>query len=144
MKKSIGIATDHAGYQLKEFLVGWLSAKGFDVIDYGTMSEESMDYPDVAHALAQGVESGEVTCGVGICGSGEGMAMTLNKHQGIRAGLCWCEEVARLISQHNNANIIVLPARFVDLDEAASFIDAWLTTPFEAGRHATRVEKIAL
>ncbi len=143
MKQIIGIATDHAGYQLKEFLVGWLGAKGFDVVDYGTMSEESMDYPDTAHALATGVESGEVQLGVGICGSGAGMAMTLNKHQGVRAAVCWCEEVARLIAQHNDANVIVLPARFIDLDEASTFIDAWLTTDFEGGRHVARVAKIA-
>ncbi len=143
MKQTIGIATDHAGYQLKEFLIGWLGAKGFDVVDYGTMSEESVDYPDMAHALAQGIESGEVALGVGICGSGEGMAMTLNKHQGVRAGLCWCKEVAELISLHNNANVIVLPARFIDLDQAAEFITAWLETEFEGGRHIARVDKIA-
>ncbi|MFR9620496.1 MAG: RpiB/LacA/LacB family sugar-phosphate isomerase [Rikenellaceae bacterium] len=143
MKQIIGIATDHAGYQLKEYLVGWLGAKGFDVVDYGTMSEESVDYPDMAHALAEGVESGEVSLGVGICGSGEGMAMTLNKHQGVRAGLCWCQEVAELISQHNNANVIVLPARFIDNDQATLFIESWLATPFEGGRHVARVDKIA-
>lgn len=144
MKQTIGIATDHAGYQLKEFLVGWLGAKGFDVVDYGTMSEESVDYPDMAHALANGIESGEVQIGVGICGSGAGMAMTLNKHQGVRAAVCWCREVAELITQHNNANVIVLPARFIDLDEATEFITAWLESDFEGGRHLARVEKISL
>ncbi len=144
MKQTIGIATDHAGYELKEFLVGWLGAKGFDVVDYGTMSEESVDYPDFGHALASGIETGEVQRGVGICGSGEGMAITLNKHQGVRAGLCWCADVARLISQHNNANAIVLPARFIDNDEAMELVEAWLTTPFEGGRHEARVAKIAV
>ncbi len=140
----IGIASDHAGYQLKEFLVGWLAAKGFDVVDYGCMSEESMDYPDTAHALARGIESGEISIGVAMCGSGQGMSLALNKHQSIRAALCWSEEIAALSRQHNDANILVMPARFINLDEAINIATAWLDTPFEGGRHKARVEKIAL
>ena len=109
--EKIGIACDHAGYEMKEFLVGYLSSKGFDVVDFGTHSEESIDYPDFGHALASAIEAGEMERGVGLCGSGEGMAMTLNKHQGIRAGLCWNDTVAELIRQHNNANVVVLPAQ---------------------------------
>lgn len=142
--KKIGIACDHAGYEMKEFLVGLLSAKGYEVLDFGTHSEESVDYPDFAHQLGEAIDNGELTQGVGLCGSGEGMAITLNKHQHVRAGLCWNTEIATLIRQHNNANVIVLPARFVDNDEAAAMIDKFLETPFEGGRHERRVEKIAL
>ena len=111
MEKKIGIASDHAGYEMKEFLVGYLAAKGWDVLDFGPESEESVDYPDFAHPLANAIESGELERGIGLCGSGEGMAITLNKHQGIRAGLVWDKQIAHLIRQHNNANVIVLPAR---------------------------------
>ena len=141
--EKIGIACDHAGYQMKEFLVGYLSSKGFDVVDFGTYSEESIDYPDFGHALASAIEAGEMVRGIGLCGSGEGMAMTLNKHQGIRAGLCWNTDVAGLIRQHNNANVVVLPARFISNDEAMAIVEKFLTTDFEGGRHVRRVEKIA-
>ena len=141
--EKIGIACDHAGYQMKEFLVGYLSSKGFDVVDFGTYSEESIDYPDFGHALASAIEAGEMVRGIGLCGSGEGMAMTLNKHQGIRAGLCWNTEVAGLIRQHNNANVVVLPARFISNDEAMAIVEKFLATDFEGGRHVRRVEKIA-
>ncbi len=144
MKERIGIACDHAGYDMKELLAGYLDAKGFEVIDYGCHSEESIDYPDYGHALAMGFESGEVSRGVGLCGSGEGISMTLNKHQGVRAGLAWCNDVARLIREHNDANIICLPARFITNDQAVEFLDTWLTTPFEGGRHKARVDKIAI
>ena len=140
--KSIGIACDHAGYDLKEFLVGYLSSKGYEVTDFGTYSDESVDYPDFAHPLANAIESGELERGIGLCGSGEGMAMTLNKHQGIRAGLVWDKEIAHLIRQHNNANVIVLPARFISNDQAIEFVDEFLATDFEGGRHERRVEKI--
>ena len=106
----IGIASDHAGYEMKEFLVGYLSAMGYDVHDFGPGSPESVDYADYAHPLAEAVEKGEFECGIALCGSGEGMTMTLNKHQGIRAGLAWEPEIASLIRRHNNANIIVFPA----------------------------------
>ena len=141
--EKIGIACDHAGYEMKEFLVGYLSSKGFDVVDFGTHSEESIDYPDFGHALAAAIKAGEMDRGVGLCGSGEGMAMTLNKHQGIRAGLCWNDTVAELIRQHNNANVVVLPARFISNDEAMAIVEKFLVTPFEGGRHEARVAKIA-
>ncbi len=144
MSTKIGVACDHAGYQMKEFLVGYLASKGFDVVDYGCHSEESVDYADFGHALAKGIECGEVKSAVALCGSGEGMAMTLNKHQSIRAGLCWSEDVARLIKEHNNANIIVLPARFVDYDLAIAMVKVWLESTFEGGRHQNRLEKMPI
>ncbi len=142
--KSIGIACDHAGYDLKEFLVGYLSSKGYEVTDFGTDSDASVDYPDFAHPLAEAVQSGRLPQGIGICGSGEGMSMTLNKHRGIRAGLCWKPEIAELIRQHNNANILVLPARFISNDEALAIVDKYLSTQFEGGRHERRIAKIDL
>lgn len=142
MKKSAGIASDHAGYQMKEFLTGYLSAKGYEVSDFGCFSEESCDYADFAHPLAAAVESGEVSVGVAICGSGEGMAMTLNKHRGVRAGLAWLPQIAELVRLHNDANVLVLPARFVTNDEAMAMVDAFLTTGFEGGRHERRIAKM--
>lgn len=142
--KKIGIASDHAGYEMKEFLVGYLSAMGYEVLDFGPESPESVDYPDYAHPLAKAIESGELEQGVALCGSGEGMAITLNKHQGIRAGLCWDLEIASLIRRHNNANVIVFPARFITNDEAIKMLDAYLSAEFEGGRHENRVGKIAL
>lgn len=142
--KKIGIASDHAGYEMKEFLVGYLGAMGYEVLDFGPDSPESVDYADYAHPLACAVESGEVEFGVGLCGSGEGMAMTLNKHQGIRAGLCWDPEVASLIRRHNNANVIVFPARFITNDEAVKMLDAFFAAQFEGGRHEGRVAKMAV
>ncbi len=144
MSKLIGVAADHAAYEMKEFIVGWLSAKGYEVVDYGCMSEESVDYADFGHALGADMESGVVARGVAFCGSGEGMSMTLNRHKGVRAGLCWCEEVARLTRQHNNSNVIVMPARFIDNDTAIACLSAWLETEFEGGRHQPRIEKIEL
>ena len=111
--KTVGIACDHAGFPLKQFVLEYLEKKGYPVKDYGTYSDASVDYPDFGHALAKGIESGEVYPGIGICGSGEGIAMTLNKHQGVRAGLAWCKEIAHLVRQHNDANVLVLPGRFV-------------------------------
>ena len=142
--KKIGFACDHAGYEMKEFLVGYLSSKGYEVVDFGCYSEESIDYPDFGHALASAIEAGEMEQGVGLCGSGEGMAMTLNKHQAIRAGLCWETEVARLIRCHNNANVVVLPARFISNDEAVAILDTFLSTDFEGDRHIRRIEKMAI
>lgn len=140
--KKIGIACDHAGFQMKELLVGYLSTKGYDVVDFGCHSEESIDYPDFGHPLAEAIENGELEQGVGLCGSGEGMAMTLNKHQGIRAGLCWNTDVAALTRQHNDANVVVLPARFISNDEAIAIVNTFLSSDFEGGRHQGRVEKI--
>lgn len=142
MDKKIGIACDHAGYEMKEFLVGYLGSKGFDVMDFGTDSPESVDYPDYAHPLADAVESGELSRGIGLCGSGEGISMTLNKHQGIRAALSWTPEIARLSRQHNDSNVLVLPARFIDNDEAMAIVNEWLATEFEGGRHQRRIEKM--
>lgn len=140
--KKVGIASDHAGYEMKEFVVGYLQAKGFEVYDFGTHSPESVDYADFGHPLAEAVEKGDVECGVGLCGSGEGISMTLNKHQGIRAGLCWLPEIAHLIRQHNNANVVVLPARFISNDEAVAILDEYFSTEFEGGRHEARIAKI--
>lgn len=140
--KKVGIASDHAGYEMKEFVVGYLQAKGYEVYDFGAHSPESVDYADYGHPLAEAVEQGEVDCGVGLCGSGEGISMTLNKHQGIRAGLCWLPEIAHLIRQHNNANVVVLPARFISNDEAVAILDEYFSTEFEGGRHEARIAKI--
>ncbi len=140
--KTIGIACDHAGYPLKKYVVQYLEEHGYKYKDYGTYSDLSCDYPDFAHALAEGLESGEVYPGIGICGSGEGMAITLNKHQGVRAGLAWCKDIAALIRQHNDANAIVLPGRFIDNKTAGEILDTFFKTTFEGGRHQRRVEKI--
>lgn len=144
MKKTIGIASDHAGFEMKEFLTGYLSASGYEIFDYGCSSPESCDYADYAHQLASGIESGEIASGVGLCGSGEGMAMTLNKHRTIRAGLAWNPEVAELIKRHNDANVLVLPARFLTNDEALAILEAWLNAEFEGGRHERRIAKMAV
>lgn len=142
--KVVGLASDHAGFALKEFVKQYLTEKGIPFKDYGTNSEESCDYPDFAHALAQGIEKGEVYPGIGICGSGEGIAMTLNKHQGIRAGLAWIPEIAHLIRQHNNANVLVMPGRFINQEMARKIMDEFFLTDFEGGRHLRRVEKIPI
>ena len=142
--KTVGLACDHAGYPLKKFVIEYLEKKGYEYKDYGTWSDQSVDYPDFAHELANGIEAGDVYPGIAICGSGEGMTITLNKHQGIRAGLCWNKDVAELIRQHNDANVIVLPGRFVDNKQAAAMLDVFFATPFEGGRHQRRVEKIDL
>ena len=140
--KTIGIACDHAGFPLKQYVLQYLEERGYAYKDYGTYSDQSCDYPDFAHALAQGIESGEVYPGIGICGSGEGIAMTLNKHQGVRAGLAWNREIAHLIRQHNDANVLVMPGRFVDNNTARSILDEFFRTTFEGGRHQNRVNKI--
>lgn len=140
----IGICSDHAGYEYKNRLAEVLRQDGYDIKDFGTDSPESMDYPDVAHPLAKAVEEGEVDCGIAMCGTGEGMAMTLNKHQGIRAGLAWNKETGELIRRHNNANVLALPARLIAFEEALAITKVWLDTPFEGGRHLRRIEKIPL
>ena len=142
--KKIGIASDHAGYEMKEFLTGYLSSKGYDVYDFGTDSPESVDYADFAHPLAEAIEDGTVEMCVGLCGSGEGMAMTLNKHQAIRAGLCWLPEIVELTRLHNNANVLVLPARFISNDEAVAMVDTFFATEFEGDRHIRRIEKMVV
>lgn len=139
---TVGLASDHAGYPLKQFVKTYLDARGFAYKDYGTYSEESCDYADFGHALAQGIEDGEVYPGIAICGSGEGIAMTLNKHQGIRAGLCWIPEIAHLIRQHNNANVLVMPGRFIDTNMARRIMDEFFATEFEGGRHQLRIDEM--
>ena len=142
--KTVGIACDHAGFALKKFVIEYLEAHGYQYKDYGTYSDMSCDYPDFGHALAEGITSGEVYPGIGICGSGEGISITLNKHAGGRAGLAWCPEIGQLIRQHNDANVLVLPGRFVDNKTAAKIMDNFFTTSFEGGRHERRVKKIDL
>ena len=138
----IAIASDHAGFELKEYLKPYLIEKGYEIEDFGTYSPDSCDYADFAHPAAIAVETGKCDCGIGICGSGNGMQMTLNKHQGIRAALCWIPEIAKLARQHNDANFLVLPARFISEDEAKTLVDIYLSTPFEGGRHERRIKKM--
>lgn len=140
--KTIGLASDHAGYELKQFVKEYLAEKGYEYKDFGTDSEASCDYADFAHPLAEAIEAGECYPGIAICGSGEGINMTLNKHQGIRAGLCWIPEIAHLIRQHNDANVLVMPGRFIDTATAAAIMEEFFNTPFEGGRHQARIDKI--
>lgn len=138
----IGLANDHAGYALKEYVKEYLTERGEQFKDYGTYSEDSCDYPDYAHALAEGMIAGECERGIAICGSGEGISMTLNKHQHIRAALVWMPEIAHLTRQHNDANVLVMPGRFITREEARAIMDEFFNTPFEGGRHVRRIEKI--
>ncbi len=140
---TIAIGADHAGFEYKELLKSYLTEKGYTVIDFGTDSTASVDYPDYVHPLAAEVASGQIELGILICGSANGVCITANKHRDIRAALCWNVEVAKLSRQHNNANIICLPSRFVSLGEAAEMVDIFLNTPFEGGRHQRRVDKIS-
>lgn len=137
------IASDHAGYSLKEELKKHLEAKGYVLVDLGTHSEESTDYPDFAHPAAEAVEKGEVDLGVIICGTGNGINIAANKHQGVRAALCWIPEIASLARQHNKANICTLASRFTNTEESKKIVDAFLDAEFEGGRHERRVNKIA-
>lgn len=141
MKISIG--SDHAGFAAKKIALDWLESKGFDVQDHGTHSDASTDYPKYAHAVAEAVGQGATALGVLICGSANGVAMTANKHQAVRAAICWNAEIATLARQHNDANICCLPARFVSEDELRAILEAYFDASFEGGRHARRVEKIA-
>ncbi len=140
--EKIAFASDHAGYELKLKLEKCVESKGYEIEDFGTDSEESCDYPDFAHPAAMAVEDGRCAFGIAMCGSGNGIQMTLNKHQGIRAALCWLPELAALAKQHNNANILVLPARFISYEEAVKIVDAYLDAKFEGGRHQRRIDKI--
>jgi ribose 5-phosphate isomerase B len=142
MKIKIGIGGDHAGFEYKAALVKELTDQGYEVKDFGPYSKDSVDYPDFVHPLATSVESAENELGILICGSGNGVAMTANKHQGIRAALCWTAELAALSRQHNNANVLAIPARFVSYELAAEMVNTFLTTKFEGGRHQNRVNKI--
>ena len=143
MKNYIPVGCDHAGYALKTKVVEHLKSKGYQVEDVGTYSEESTDYPEYGHKVAELVQQHEDTLGIVICGSGNGINMTANKHQGIRSALCWKAEIAELARQHNNANVLALPARFISEEEALKIVDAFLAADFEGGRHQRRVSKIS-
>ena len=140
---SIAVCSDHAGYELKQTVMKHLTDQGvIKLKDFGAYSSESSDYADYAHPMASAVESAEFEFGISICGSGNGISMTVNKHQGIRAALCWNTEIAALARQHNNANVLSLPARFVSEEEALKMVDLFFSTDFEGGRHKTRIDKI--
>ena len=140
----IAIGCDHAGYEMKLILEEWLEKEGYEITNFGTDSAESMDYPDVVHPLALAVERGEFEQGVLVCGSGQGVSFTANKHQGIRAALCWQPELAELARSHNNANILTLPGRFLDAETGVEILRKFLDTPFEGGRHQRRIDKVAV
>lgn len=139
----IAIGSDHAGFDYKEKIKEFLTTQGHEVQDFGTLSTDSVDYPDFAHPTSAAVEKGEVKFGILICGSGQGVNMTANKHQGVRSALCWNTDLARLSRMHNNANVIALPARFVAAEYAIEMVDVFLNTEFEGGRHQNRVNKIS-
>ncbi|HZX73326.1 MAG TPA: ribose 5-phosphate isomerase B [Cyclobacteriaceae bacterium] len=143
MMEKIAIGADHAGFELKEKLILWLQKNGYETKDFGTYGVASVDYPDFAHPVASAVEKKEFDLGVLVCGSANGVAITANKHQGIRASICWLEELAELAKQHNNANILCIPARYVSTELAEKILDRFLHSSFEGGRHASRVNKIS-
>lgn len=143
MMQKIAIGADHAGFELKEQLRQWLTSLGYQIKDFGTYNSESADYPDFAHPVALAVEKKEFDLGILVCGSGNGVAITANKHQGIRAAICWTEDLAALARQHNNANILCLPARYISQELAMKISDRFLHSSFEGGRHERRVNKIA-
>jgi ribose 5-phosphate isomerase B len=143
LSKPIGIGADHAGFAYKQLIIHWLNSKGYQVSDFGTHSADSVDYPDFAHPTASAVEKGEVAFGILLCGSANGVAITANKHEGIRAGLCWTKEIVSLVRQHNNANVLCIPARFTAIEQALEMVALFMETEFEGGRHATRVAKIS-
>ncbi len=138
----VGLCCDHAGYELKNIIIGYLESQGIAYKDFGTFSDQSCDYADFAHPCALAVEAGEVYPAIAVCGSGNGISMTLNKHQGIRAALCWQVELARLARAHNNANVLVLPGRFIEPELALQCVDAFFATDFEGGRHQRRIDKM--
>lgn len=140
----IGLASDHAGFALKQFVKSYLEEKGIEYEDFGCFSEESCDYPDFAHRLGYAIDNGTVNLGIAICGSGEGISMTLNKHPHVRAALVWMPEIAHLARQHNDANVLAMPGRFIDESMARKIMDEFLNTPFEGGRHVRRINKIPL
>ncbi len=141
-KKIVSIGADHAGFEYKQRLIAFLEQEGYEVRDAGTHSTDSVDYPDFAHPVALAVEQQEADLGILLCGTANGVAITANKHQGVRAALCWLPEVAALVRQHNDANILCIPARFVSVDEALDITRTFLNTAFEGGRHTNRVNKI--
>ena len=139
----VAIGCDHAGYLLKDYVVDQLEKQGVEVLDFGTNGPDSVDYPDFGHAVCKEVETKKVDYGILICGTANGMAMTANKHKGIRCGLCWLPEIAVLTKQHNDANVIALPARFIDLKTGWEIVEAYMNASFEGGRHQRRVDKIS-
>ena len=144
MKDTLAIAADHAGYTMKLSIIKYLKDLGYKVVDFGTDSEEAVDYPDYGHPLAEAVTSGRCAMGISLCGSGNGINMVTNKHQGIRGAICWSKEISRLARSHNDANICSLPARFLDFDMAKEILDVFLETEFEGGRHVKRIAKIPI
>jgi ribose 5-phosphate isomerase B len=143
-KKKIAIASDHAGYILKEKILKFLYNENYEVKDFGCFSEETVDYPDFGHLLAQAVSAGDYEIGISICGTGNGINMAVNKHPGIRGALCWNEEISRLARAHNDANICALPGRFISESEAYLIVKTFINTTFEGGRHQRRIDKISL
>lgn len=138
----IGFASDHAGFEYK--LIALMKKKGFETVDFGTYSSESCDYPDFAHRLGNAMDNKEVDLGIALCGSANGITMTLNKHQSVRAALCWKCEIARLAKAHNNANVLTMPARFISYPMATRIVNTWLSTEYEGGRHQKRIDKIPI
>jgi ribose 5-phosphate isomerase B len=143
VKLTISMGSDHAGYVLKDLIKTHLQAKGFNITDRGTNGPASVDYPDFAHQVATDITGGQSDLGIVICGSGNGINMTVNKHQGIRSALCWTPELGALARQHNNANVLALPARFITTETALAIVDAYLNAAFEGGRHQNRIDKIS-
>lgn len=141
-KQKIGLASDHAGYELKMFVKQYLEEKGYSYEDFGCFNEDSCDYPDFAHKLGEAIDNGTLKYGVAVCGSGEGISMTLNKHQSVRAALVWIPEIAHMTRLHNDANVLVMPGRYISKEEARSVMDEFFSTDFEGGRHVRRIEKI--
>ena len=143
-KNIIGLASDHAGFQLKQYVKKYLAASGYESEDCGCFNEDSCDYPDYAHKLGGAIDNGSIATGIAICGTGQGMAISLNKHPHVRAALCWSPEIAHMARLHNSANILVMPGRYVSEEEAKSIMDEFFDTAFEGGRHERRVAKIPL
>jgi len=143
-KVTVALASDHAGWERKQTVISHLVRLGIEFKDFGAFSDQSTDYADWAHPMAIAVENNEFTFGISLCGSGNGINMTVNKHQGIRAALCWIPEIAALARQHNNANVLTLPARFITDQQAIEIVDAFLGSEFEGGRHLTRINKIPI
>lgn len=141
---SIGLCADHAGFEMKEYIKSLLSEQGINFLDYGTFSNESVDYPDYAHKMGEAIESGVIKRGISVCGSGNGISMVMNKYPSIRAALCWDEEISRLARAHNDANVLSLPARFINNEKCKSILLAFLNTKFDGGRHQRRTEKIPI
>ena len=144
MSKKIAVGNDHAGFEIKLVVLEWLKGQGFEIRNFGTDSPDSVDYPDFAHPVAKAVEDGEHELGVLVCGSGQGASMTANKHQGIRATLCWMPEMASLARSHNDANLLCLPGRYLDRETTVKILKKFFSTPFDGGRHEKRIHKIPI